>query len=397
MRSFASDFLLPLVRGGPLKIGRPLALAAVPDLCNGLPTADRDGVASLAARRLAAAARLIPTGDPPPLDESAVRLGAALHNLLVLGHPGLAGAGRARAESRIAAAALELASVGPPRSAREAVNRHSLLARLPDIVRVDRTVHFWLGRKVYVGRTPPRRVTALPGLRRVRVDRSDRSWLREIGVPASARAAFVALNVASPLGEALDPFRLEPPLAWGRVLPVLRFPAVARVVAGRVLAAGVDRAGDAFADALYRFAGYHDPPGGVRASAEAVRFAIRFLAHTVWLDVLFSRDGGGKPSAAPSLARAPSAPAAEPGVELAVLLSAAARVSPTLVWPDDVAAAPDADAAAAFRSRLDALAARAERHGWPRYQAALAIANLAISDADPTNAGREGMMEDHVG
>ena len=28
---------------------------------------------------------------------------------------------------------------------REAVNRHSLLARLPEIVRVDRTVHFWLG------------------------------------------------------------------------------------------------------------------------------------------------------------------------------------------------------------------------------------------------------------
>jgi hypothetical protein len=402
MRSFASEFLLPLVRGGPLKIGRPLGLATVPDLCRGLPSADRDGVASLAARRLAVAARLIPMGDPPPLDETTVRLGAALHNLLVLGHPGLAGAGRARAEARIVAAALELAQVGPPRSAREVVNRHSLLARLPDIVRVDRTVHFWLGRQVYVGRTPPRRVTALPGLRRVRVDRSDRSWLREIGVPAPARAAFVALNVASPLGEALDPFRLEPPLAWGRVLPVLRFPSVARVVAGRVLAAGVDRAGDAFADALYRFAGYHDPPGGVRASAEAVRFAVRFLAHVVWLDVLFGRDAGGKPAAAtgPAARATASAPTAEAGVELAVLLSAAARVSPALVWPDDVAAAPEGDPAASFRARLDALAARAERHGWPRYQAALAIANVATSDAangNPTNAGREGMMEDHVG
>src|SRR5206468_12800987 len=114
----------------------------------------------------------------------------------------------------------------------------------------------------------------------------------EIGVPAAARAAFVALNVASPLGEALDPFRLEPPLTWSRILPVLRFPTLARVVAGRAQA-GIDRAGDAFTDALYRFAGYHDPPGGVRASAEAVRFAIGFVAHLVWLDLLFGAARGG--------------------------------------------------------------------------------------------------------
>ena len=138
-------------------------------------------------------------------------------------------------------------------------------------------------------------MTALPGLRRVRVEQTSRSWLREIGIPVVGRQAFLALNVASPLGEALDPLRLDPPVAWGRILPVLRFPTLARVVAGQAVAIGVDRSGDALADALYRFASFHDPPAGIDASPEAVAFALRFLAHLVWLDVLFgtaSREAG---------------------------------------------------------------------------------------------------------
>ena len=306
---------------------------------------------------------------PPPLDETSLRLGAALHDLLALGHPELGGA-RSRRADRVAAAALELASVGAPRSASEAVNRHSLLARLPEIVRVDRTVFFWLGRQTFVGRRPPRRVTALPGLRRVRVEQTSRSWLREIGIPVVGRQAFLALNVASPLGEALDPLRLDPPVAWGRILPVLRFPTLARVVASQAVSIGVDRSGDALADALYRFASFHDPQPGIDASPEAVAFALRFLAHMVWLDVLF-----GNP-----VEKAESADidrSLEPGVDLAVMLTAAARTARTLVWPADV---PESgDLADAFAARLDALAKRAQIDGMPRYQAALGIAELAAA------------------
>jgi hypothetical protein len=42
----------------------------------------------------------------------------------------------------------------------------------------------WLGRQAFVGRVPPRRVTALPVLRRVRVEVVKRAWLREIGIPS---------------------------------------------------------------------------------------------------------------------------------------------------------------------------------------------------------------------
>jgi len=372
MRRFVSDFLLPVVRGGAVHVGRPIGLPAVDRMLRDLPLVEGAALDRLAACRIASGTRVAPVVAPPPFDETTVRLAAALHDLLALGHPELGGT-RSRRTDRVAAAALELASVGAPRSASEAVNRHSLLARLPEIVRVDRTVHFWLGRQTFVGRRVPPRVTALPTLRRVRVEQTSRSWLREIGIPVVGRQAFLALNVASPLGEALDPLRLEPPIAWGRILPVLRFPTLARVVAGQAVAIGVDRSGDALADALYRFASFHDPPPGqpgIDASPEAIAFALRFLAHIVWLDVLF-RTSAERPESA-DIDRS-----LEPGVDLAVMLTAASRTARTLVWPADVA--DSGDLADAFRARLDALAKRAHIHGMPRYPAAVGIAELAAA------------------
>jgi hypothetical protein len=369
MRRFVSDFLLPVVRGGAAHVSRPLGLDAVARLMRDLPLNDDTVIAKLAACRLAIARRVSPVSTMPPLDEISMRLGAALHDLLALGHPELGGVRSRRAE-RVAAAALDLASIGAPASSNEAVNRHSLLARLPEIVRIDSTVHFWLGRQTFVGRRPPPRVTALPALRRVHVEQTSRSWLREIGIPVVGRAAFLALNVASPLGEAMDPLRLDPPVAWGRILPVLRFPTLARVVAGQAVAIGVDRTGDALADALYRFASFHDPPPGIDASPEAIAFALRFLAHIVWLDVLFG-NAVEKPESA-DIDRS-----LEPGVDLAVMLTAASRTARTLVWPADV---PDSgDLADAFGARLDALAKRAHIHGMPRYSAAVGIAELAAA------------------
>jgi hypothetical protein len=379
-RRFVLEFLLPLVRGGALRVGRPLGPRAVDRVTEAVARATRDPtddeaepITMLGAGRRAVAGRHLPAGAAPPLDEVTVRLGAALHDLLALAHPDLAGPGIARRQEQIALAALELASVGSPSSAREAVNRHSLLARIPEIVRLDRTVRFWLGHRTFVGRTPPGRIMALPSLRRVRVERQSRSWLREIGIPAVGRRAFLALNVASPLGEALDPLRLEPPLGWGRILPVLRFPPVARAVAGAALELGVDRAGDALAGALYRFAGMHDPPFGLPASEESVAFALRFLAHLVWLDVLYGVD----PDRARAARPAHEGVGPELGLELAVVITAAARTRRSLVWPDDVPAT--GDLGQAFGARLEALGARASAAGSPRLAAALSIADFAAA------------------
>jgi hypothetical protein len=369
---FVADFLLPLVRGGALHVGRPLGAGVVPRVLDmarrTVPSGGADPVRALARARGEVAARYLPVPAVPPLDETTVRLGAALHDLLALAHPDLAGPGLARRQERIAAKARELAAVGPPATAAEAVARHSLLGRLAEIIRIDRTVHFWLGRQTFVGRTPPPRITALPSLRRVRVDQSARSWLREIGIPGAGRAAFLELNAASPLGEALDPLRLDPPPGWGRMLSVIRFPALARVVAGAALDLGVERAGDALAAGLYRYVGMHDPPVGLPASGDGAAFALRFLSHLVWLDVLFRAQRAQAPAGdLPPVA----------GLELAVVLTAAERTSPELVWPDDVPA--DSDLGQAFRARLDVFAAQAAAAGLHRMSAAMSIADFAVA------------------
>ncbi|HXI57561.1 MAG TPA: hypothetical protein VNO55_15950 [Polyangia bacterium] len=384
---FVAQFLLPLVRGGALHVGRPLGPKFVARLAATLaqrssstalvlaapaPSGrDVDVATALSTGRHAAAVRLLPGARVPALDEATLRLGAALHNLLSLTHPGIEGRGAEGRQARIADAAEALASLGPPRSAAEAVDRHSLLGRLPDIGRSDRVVHFWLGRRSFVGRLPPRRVTALPRLRQVRIDTIHRGWLREIGMPACARPAFLALSAASPLGETEDLFRLEPPLAWSRILPVLRFPALARLVAGRIVEQGVDRAGDVLADALFRFASGHDPnslnesiPGG-----EAVAFAIRFLAHTVWLDLLFSAGSAAAPSSSSTVSDGAA------GLDLAVILVAAQRISSALVWPPDVA--PDSDLGRRFIDRMTAMASKVRVRRSSRLDAAVGVATLA--------------------
>lgn len=381
-RRFVGEFLLPLVKGGALHVGRPLGPRAVERigvaLLEGgsteepsaaeraeLPQSEREALAELAHYRRQRIAELLPGAAGPALDAVGLRLGAAIHNLLALGHPEIAGRGMEGRQERIAAAAAALAGTGAPRSVGEAVNRHSLLARLPEIVRSDRTVHFWVGRRTFIGRVPPRRITALPKLRNVHVDLVRRGWLREVGIPAVGRPAFLALNLASPLGEALDPLRLEPPLAWSRVLSVLRFPALCRAIAGRALELGVRRAGEAFADALFRFASLQEPTGGVLATGEALRFAIRFLAHLIWLDLLFGERAG----------KTEGDPGDDFGVELPVVLVAARRTSEDLVWPRDLPR--DGDLGRAFAARLDTMAAKIAVQNPPRFEAALGIAELA--------------------
>jgi len=370
-RAFVNSFLLPLVRGGQLHVGRPLGPAGVERIMRAGGRGEAADAAALRAARHEVAKRFLPDAEPPPFDEQTLRLGAALHDLLVLVHPGLEGPGVMRRQARIAAAAQALASLGAPPTADEAVARHALLARVPEIARTDSTVTFWLGRESFVGRVPPPRVTALPNLRRVRVDVVRRSWLRDIGVPAVARDAVLALAIASPLGEALDPLRLEPPLAWSRILPVLRAPALGRIVAGHLLEVGLPRAGGGLAAALLRFASFQDPPGGEAATPDAVAFALRFLAHLVWLDVLF-----GAPPPAPE--------PVGPGRGLASLLAAAAARAPALVWPPDVP--PDGELGRAFAERLARFAAAAAAEPAPETAAARSVADFALSAASTLGA-----------
>ena len=71
-RRFVAEFLLPLVRGGALRVGRPLGLRAVARVTEAVARASRDPtddeaepITMLGAGRRAVAGRLLPTGAPP--------------------------------------------------------------------------------------------------------------------------------------------------------------------------------------------------------------------------------------------------------------------------------------------------------------------------------------------
>jgi hypothetical protein len=373
LRPLVSRFLLPLVKGGKLHVGRPFDQKAVQALVAAWTTTDARkqtyhlgpeeirAAEELSALRVSHGGTLLLDARPPPLDESSVRLGASLHNLLLLSHPSFVLGNDERGRTRIAESAQRLGDLGPPVTAEEAVRRHSLLQRLPEVVQPERLVTYWLGKQLFVGRTPPSRLLALPRLRRVSVEETRRLWMREVGIPASARAAFSALSRASPLGEALDPLRLEPAISWARILPVLRFPKLGRLVADRIIEAGLVVAGGALAAALFQYASVRDSTSAGSAPAGAA-FGIRFLAHAVWLETLFS------PEDPPSV-----------GGDLGALLVAAAEVEPALVFPPDVS--PGSDAGSRLRRILASWRSAAVGAQKERFQIALGVVRYALSAA----------------
>ncbi len=388
-RPFISRFLLPLVRGGTVEVARPLSLRDVDSLIRAHADrpapGERDAAAALTLARRHALAPLVPKVPPLPIDRATWRLGAAVHNLLALAHPRIAeGPGADSRIERVAAAATVLAGVGPPSTLTETLARHSVVGRISEVHRRDHTVRFWLGRRTFVGRRPPARILALPRLRGVKIDTVRRGWLRDVGVHTAARPAFIALMEASPLGEALDPLRLDPPPSWGRLLSVLKFPVLCRLVAGRSVEIGVGKVGDALADALYRFSSLQDTAGPVPASPQAVAFALAFLAHITWLDHLFdpnptSVGGVGASLRARATSRVGRATGDSSGRDLAVVLAAASEIQPALIWPADVSRA--SDLGRGFARHIDRLIERHDVTRSPRWPAALELGALAVDDA----------------
>ena len=378
LRPFVGRFLLPLTTGGSLHVGRPLDLRLVTTLLHAwenrsdkrqqalLGAAEEHAANELSGVRTRRARALLFDLPPPAIDEATLRLGAAMHDVLALAHPGLAeeGAGRAR----IAEAAESLGDLGPPTTAEEAVRRHTLLARVPDIVQPERIVTYWLGKQRFVGRQPPARMLALPRLRRVKAEEVRRIWLREVGVAASARPAWLAIQRASPLGEALDPLRLDPPLSWSRLLTVLRFPALARAVAGRVLELGLVPAGSALAGALLAHAAVRPTPANRVSTPAGLAFGIRFVAHAFWLELLFGE--GTLP---------------DDGQDLGALLAAAAEVDPTLVFPPDIS--PSSELGQRLTSVLERWGATARQGMAERHRLCLDVSRHAAAaspEADPS-------------
>ncbi len=245
---FVRDFAAPFVAGGPMRIGRPVGGRELRFFTGGVAVAPEATAAIIDARDQIAGEIAVHRPALPPIesDETAVRLLAAAHNLLVLWHPALsAGLVARRARKRIREFTTRLVqSIPPARDAREAIAMHTVLWNLPRIRRVDRTVRFWAGTRRFVGQTPPRRLTIWPRLRRVSVEEDERSWMAEPAPAGNGVAgddplvqALLARSPITDLSNARAGFR-----ATEALLP-LATPGLSRYVIDRLLRRGLQTPG----------------------------------------------------------------------------------------------------------------------------------------------------------
>ena len=184
------------------------------------------------------------------IDGPTIELAASMHDALAAFHPDLAGLFRGAARERVLELAIEsMVALPPPATVRGALFRHAWLGALPrfSLARVD--VRWWTGSATFIGCTPPSRLLAWPGARRVQRNERRVPALRlpelfdarltaTLGdAYARALAAFFA---ASPLTDLAFAGRLAPPFAFGQATRALLSLPVGVRLARRAIASGED-------------------------------------------------------------------------------------------------------------------------------------------------------------
>jgi hypothetical protein len=250
--AFLEQFLLPLVAGGKVHVGRPLDSEAV-TLLQAQNVVESAEITAIERARQALARDLWPYPVPTPLDEVSISLAAGLHNLLFLSHPITERWWvRERAIDRVERFTALCLEQPLPESEEQLVARHTLLSNLPGLQRVDVEVRYWAGSRVYTGTTPPARLLRWQGLRRVRRVDQRVTWLDATQLPEDEQHLLELLLRQSPLTDLLSPDRSNPTFEWLPVVSYLRWPRVARLVCHRYQETGLERVGPHLARAFWR-------------------------------------------------------------------------------------------------------------------------------------------------
>jgi hypothetical protein len=273
--------MAPLVLGGVVEPGHPIGARAALGLMAIEPRPiDLDLVSRVDLARTAVARRLVPIDLAPETDGATFALGAALHDLLQVAHPGWVRHASAGRLLDLVVATLD--RVPPPRTAREALLRHTWLSRVLAITRKDSAVSWWTGSREFRGHEPPARLMAWPGVRRVHVQREERAvteLLAHGGVVELTerwRAALATFLHTTPLTDLATCAREVPAFRWSRASLALAAAPVTRTLALRALALGPESEVDAALDRATR--ALTDASRTAEASAAATLLAERAAA-----------------------------------------------------------------------------------------------------------------------
>lgn len=235
VRSFLTRFVTPLVAGGELHVGAPIAMPELARWENELDAASPELIAVEDARSDVLAALVV---RPPPLvfDGDDLALAAGLHNTLFLVHP------RAdlwsvseRQRRRIGDTALAMVSRALTRDRTRVMARHALLHNVFHLTRRDTLVSWWTGRARFLGRLPPPRLLAWKGVRHVQEDVTDVGFDELLALPDTTPLVATLLR-RTPLTQLLDTHSAAPPLHWEDAVFVLRDAELAGAVCHHLVA-----------------------------------------------------------------------------------------------------------------------------------------------------------------
>lgn len=230
LEALLDRFVLPLVKGGELSVGRPIAFDELRALEEQIPHASEKVVEVDEARHDVLADLVV---RPPALvfDLDELALAAAVHNLLFLVHPradswSVTGSSR----KKVIETAQEMAARPLSHSRSRVLSRHALLHNVFDLTRVDTKVSWWTGSATFLGQRPPGRLRAWKTVRRVREEQTVATYDELLGTVEVAPVVSAILR-RTPLTHLLSMGRDGPPLQWEDAVFLLRDAELARAIA----------------------------------------------------------------------------------------------------------------------------------------------------------------------
>ena len=324
---FLEHFVLPMVTGGQMHVGKPIDARRLEAFETQLPHASVPLVGIDEAREAVLSGIVV---RPPAMvfDLDELSLAAAVHNLLYLSHPDADGFGISQAARAKVVATAQRFSARPRTGNRRVIMaRHALLHNLFDIERKDLKLSWWTGSATYLGQSAPSRLTRWQGIRRVRQSESQVGFA-ELFNGADTAAVLVSLLRRSPLSQLLYAGADGPHLHWEDVVFLLRDAELVRSVAYNAVSGRHPKARLVIPTRLA--AGFEQMLE--RSPNEAdVRSVAAFL---VYLNCLLALDEVGLRENSPLLATALSTSQRPRGLATLVALPAALRlVDPRLAAP----------------------------------------------------------------
>ena len=246
-----TTFLAPLVLGGTM---RPIkAFGGKNALLIGDRTpADQDALSRTQLARVRIARKLAPIDrfEPAPTAHEWA-IAAMLHDLVQATHPGFNAVFRRSGPLRIMSVIEKtLERVPPPRTAGDALSRHTWFSRMFELARTDVQVKWWTGSETFLGEEPPARLTAWPEIRRVQQTRTPRPLM---DLPTSGGAVDLSrftsvvegLLSRTPLTDLATINRAAPLFAWSHETLTLCATTAGRTVILRAFAQLPERQVDA--------------------------------------------------------------------------------------------------------------------------------------------------------